>query len=205
MLGISAAIFVKGIKLAGTIHAHHVQSWEFSVPPDNYLPATVFVHNASVYSGGACLIHDLFCSHSRLESKKKKNSIPPFPFLLWNKENHFLNCRAENAHRTENYLLCSCSSIAVVLNCSFWHHIFTLEKLYFLASTPEEHIIHVPGEVTVNETPAEADNTKLKHRFPWVPLRCPSGAAPGFISLSWWSVMTFTWFPPPPLNPLKPH
>lgn len=26
-------------KLAGTIHAHHVQSWEFSVRPDNCLPA----------------------------------------------------------------------------------------------------------------------------------------------------------------------
>lgn len=76
-------------KLAGTM-AHHVRSWEFSVWPDNCLPATVFLWTMSIYSGGAHLIHSLSFSHSRLEWKKKY-SVSPFPPLSLIEDTHFLS------------------------------------------------------------------------------------------------------------------
>lgn len=111
-------------QLAGTIHAHHVQSWEVSVQPDNCLQATVFVNNtAPVYTGAAHSIHNLFCSHSRLEWKRggerereKKKLLSPFHPTLLNEENHFKKCGAENTHRSKNDLLCNSSSVATILN-----------------------------------------------------------------------------------------
>lgn len=70
-------------QLTGTIHAHHVRGWEVSVQPDNCLQAMLFffvclfflVNNTPVYTDGAHSVHNLFCSHSRFQQKKKEGKI----------------------------------------------------------------------------------------------------------------------------------
>lgn len=121
MLGISAAILVKGFKppnLQGQFMPIMSRAREFSVWLDNCLPATVFVNNAPVYSGSAHLIHNLFCSHSRLEWEREKKKTLSHHFIpcYWMKGAIF-KIVVQKTHTRQNYLLYnSCSSIAIILN-----------------------------------------------------------------------------------------
>lgn len=162
----------------------------FSVRPDNYLQATVYVNNAPVHSGGARLIHNLFCSHSRVEWTKKKKSrltVSP-PVVEWREPFLKLWCRKYTEVQKLSFVEQLQLKWYWIASTTLWFvasHIHIGEALFFFfASTSEGIITHVPGEVTFNETPTVAE-IKLKHWFPWVPLRRPSGASPGFISLSW--------------------
>lgn len=195
---------------AGTIHAHHVRGWEVSVWPDNCLQATVFGKNTPVYASAAHSIHNLFCSHSRLEwERASENFSHRFTPCYWTRT--IFKIVVQKIHTGPNLLLCVTVAAQSLL---YWIASSTLELVapHFhhsearsFATTSKEHINHAAREVTVNEAPTVADKIKLEHRFPWVPLRCPSGRARGLWSLRQCRLLTLSCFPPPLLNLLKPH
>lgn len=194
MLGINAAIFVKEIKppnLQGQFMPIMSRAESFLCDLIIASRPQFFVNNTPVYAVGAHLIHNLFCSHSRLEWKGKKSSISPFHPLLLNEENHFQNCGAQNTHRSNNRLLCNThSSIAIILNsihhCVVCFVTFSLwwSSFFFFSQVPLRNtLIMFLEKWQSTRLPTVADKIKLDLRFPWVSLRCPPGAAPGFISL----------------------
>lgn len=83
-------------------------------------------------------------------------------------------------------------------------HFHIGKALFFFASTSEEHINHVPGVVTVNESPTVADDIKLKALIPLSAIKMSLWSCPWLYKSLMVHTSNLLRVSTPPLDLLRP-